>query len=325
MALIVALSLVAAFLFAASAAMQQHAVRITPPPEPKSRQSWPSLAVPVLRLARKLTHSKLWWAGCAANVCGSFTQAAALHFGSVSIVQIVMVSQLLFTLPLGTAWDRRWPQRRDWLAAVAISGGLALFLAVPGAAPVEGTPDRALVALAVVCAAALVGVLVAIAARRPALVHATLVALAAGVCFAVSAVLMKVTLADLVGRGIPATARDWPGYALALANIGGFVLEQEAFAAGSLAAAVATMTITNPTASYFLGVLTTQSRFPTGAGPLAALTGAGALIAAGVIGLAHSPLVHRQPAAPAGATDPTGSARAAPAGPPATGLADDPI
>jgi hypothetical protein len=281
--------------------MQQHGVRVTPaPPAAQEHPSWPVAAVPVIRLTRRLTQSRWWLAGTAANVCGTLIQATALHVGSVAIVQLALVTQLMFALPLESVWDRKWPRIWDWLSSLAICAGLALFFAVPGTAPSEGTADRSRVALAAVVAVMLVGVLVTSATGRPALPHATLVAASAGVCFATSAVLIKVTIADIRDHGVPATATDWVGYGLAVAAICGFILEQEAFAAGSLTAAVAATTITNPVTSYVLGVLAFHASFPESGPSLIALIGAAILIGAGVVGLAHSPTVRRAAARPRG-------------------------
>jgi drug/metabolite transporter (DMT)-like permease len=295
--LCVALSLLAALLFAGSASMQQHVVRgtVAPPAGARTRQGLLTAPTRAVQAARQLVRSRLWLAGCAANICGSLVQAAALHIGTVATVQLVLVTQLIFALPLGTLWYQRWPRSWDWLAGLAICAGLALFLSVPGAAPEEGNPDRWRVGLATVCAALLICLFAVAASGRRGLLHAALIASAAGVCFALSAVLLKVTLASLLGPGIAATATSWFGYGLAVFNIAGFVIEQKAFAAGSLAAAVATMTIANPVASYFLGVLAFRAEFPTAAEPLAALAGAGALITVGVTGLAHSPMVRCEP------------------------------
>jgi hypothetical protein len=184
--------------------------------------------------------------------------------------------------------------KRDWLAGVAIVGGIAVFLAVRGTAPLDGAPDRPKVLLAGFSAAILVGLLVAVASGRRPAIHATLVAVAAGLCFAMSAVLIKLTAESLVDRGVGATATDWPGYALAVSTLCGLLLEQEAFASGSLAAAVSAMTITNPLASYAVGVLAFHVHPPAGPGQLAALAGAGLLLVLGTVGLAHSPTVQRE-------------------------------
>jgi hypothetical protein len=156
------------------------------------------------------------------------------------------------------------------------------------------------VILAGLSAAILVGLLVLVAAGRPPLVHAVLVSIAAGLCFAMSAVLMKLTTDDLLHRGVAATAVDWPGYSLAVSTLAGLLLEQDAFATGSLSAAITAMTITNPLASYCVGVLAFHVMLPTGPGALAALAGSGALLTVGAAVLARSPSVQNpDPIAPA--------------------------
>jgi drug/metabolite transporter (DMT)-like permease len=296
--------LLAAFLFAASASLQQHAAqRSATGPEPgaavaQSRRGRhvirPLLAVlrPLLRLVRGLVRTPLWLFGWVTNLVGFLVQAVALHYGSVALVQPLLVTQLLFALPLASAWGRRWPALRDWLGGIAICAGVVVFLAVRGVAPLSEEPDRPRVVLSGLAVAVLVGLLVIASAGRPPMVHATLIAVAAGLCFAMSAVLIKLTAEDLLQRGVPATAVDWPGYALAVSTLSGLLLEQGAFAAGSLSAAVAAMTITNPLASYAVGVLAFHVVPPTSPGALAALAGSGALLIIGVVTLAHSPSVH---------------------------------
>jgi drug/metabolite transporter (DMT)-like permease len=291
--LVVGLGLLAAFLFAASASLQQHAAHGSgyAPEVIQGRRRRPVVLPALLALVRTLVRRPLWLAGWVTNLIGFLVQATALHFGSVAVVQPLLVTQLLFALPMASAWCRRWPSLRDWLSGLAISGGLAVFLAVRGVAPMEGDPDRQRVIVAGLCTLIAVGVLMVVSTGRRPLVHATLIAVAAGLCFAFSAVLMKLTAADLVGRGVGATARDWVGYALAVSTLTGLLLEQGAFAAGSLPAALAAMTITNPLTSYALGVLAFHVTPPSGVGVLAALAGAGALLSVGAVGLAHSPIV----------------------------------
>lgn len=289
MLIVVFLGLLAAFLFAASASIQQRAAHQNSRPysAPERSQRLAIVILPLLQLARRLVRSPLWLAGWTTNLVGFLILAAALHLGSVALVQPLLVAQLLFALPLAAAWNRRRVTRWDWLAASAVSGGLAVFLAVRGIAPLDADPDRWRAFLAGLSAVGLVCLLVAAAAGQPPFTHAMLIATAAGVCFAMSAVLIKLTAADLVERGVAATAIDWPGYALLASTLTGLLLEQGAFATGSLPTAVAAMTITNILASYTVGVLAFHAVLPTGAGALAALAGAGALICVGVIGLAQ--------------------------------------
>lgn len=298
MLLAVGFGVVASFLFAGSASLQQHAAhREVYQQRAANGQGGAGNRAVVLyalfHLLSRLLRSPLWLLGWFTNMIGFLVQAAALHFGSVALVQPLLVTQLIFALPLASAWRRTWPQKRDWLAGGLICAGLIVFLAVRGVAPLEDTPDRHRLLYCIGAAIVLVAILVLASAGRKPLVHATFIAVAAGLCFAVSAAMIKLTTEDLIKHGVAATARDWPGYALAVSTWSGLVLEQGAFAAGSLPSAVAAMTITNPVASYLLGVLAFGAVPPTGFGPLAALAGAGALISAGAVGLAHSPIVRR--------------------------------
>jgi hypothetical protein len=299
----VILGLIAAFVLAVSASLQQHAARLAV----ESRRGPGDLpigpitrALPLPMVIKKLVRTPLWFYGWLTNVLGYLIQGAALHFGSVALVQPLLASQLLFVLPLGSVWNRCWPKRRDWLSMSAIVGGIAVFLTVRGAAPLSGQPDRPKVMLAGFIILIVVGLIVMAASGRRPMVHATLVAVGSGLCSAMSAVLMKLTADDLVVRGVAATARDWPGYALAFSTLCGLILGQEAFASGSLAAAVSASAITNPIASYLIGILAFHVAPPTGPGTLAAVAGAGLLLVVGTLGLANSPTVQREVAPEAG-------------------------
>jgi drug/metabolite transporter (DMT)-like permease len=290
----VAFGLFAGFLFAASAALQQHVAQRTATAEHIADELFSkSIWRPLYDLLRRLVRRPLWLLGWVTNLFGFVVQAVALHFGSVALVQPLLVTQLLFAMPLSTAWARRWPKFIEWFGVITISAGEAVFVAVREVAPVGGEPHRYRILLAMVIAAGLVFLLVMAAAGRRSLWHATLVSIAAGICFAISAVLILLTTDDLLHRGVLATAIDWPGYCLALSTMTGLILEQGAFATGSLSAAVAAMTITNPLASYLLGVLAFRIKPPTSAGALTALSVSGALLIVGVAALSRSPTVRK--------------------------------
>src|SRR3954447_6312612 len=93
-ALAVALALAAAALFAVAAAAQQCSAAAVP--DDRSSQL-------VLTLVRR----PLWWVGTLADVGGYVAQAAALGLGSLLLVQPLLVTGLLFALPLGARWAGR--------------------------------------------------------------------------------------------------------------------------------------------------------------------------------------------------------------------------
>ena len=279
---IILLGLLASFLFAASAFLQQRAARET-------EQEGDGMVDALVHLMRKLLRNRVWLFGWLVNLLGFAVQAAALHFGSVATVQPLLATQLMFALPMASLERRRWPDLRAWSAALAICGGLILVYVVVDVRPLEGTPDRTKIVLAVVSAAVLIAIVMPIAYRMRRQVLSTAAAACAGLCFAMTGVFLKLTGDDLAHQGVAYTARDWVGYALAGSTLLGLVLGQAAFANGSLPWAVATRESVNPIASYAIGVLAFPIVFPSGNLALAAIAGAGALLIVGAIGLAHSP------------------------------------
>jgi drug/metabolite transporter (DMT)-like permease len=280
MAWSVGFSLVAAFLFAAAAALQYRAAR--------RAVHGGSDASAAHGLLRRLVRDPVWLTGWAVNLAGFCAQAIALHFGSTAIVQPLLVTQLVFTIALGTVGTGRRPARLDLLGGIAVSAGLAVLFTVPGAIPPEGEPSRPRIFLAGLIAAPLIVVLSRAAWLRKGPVRAALLGVCAGLCFAATAVLIKLTTADLVHRGVAATAVDWPGYALAGSTLLGLVIEQRAFAAGSLPAAMTAMTMTNPIASYLVAALAFQTLPPRTAAAFAAVSVSVVLLTGGVALLSRS-------------------------------------
>jgi hypothetical protein len=282
------LAVCAAVVFALAALLQQRAARASA--TVRGDAAPVSAALTGIRpLMRGLLRSRSWLLGWVTNLSGFITQATALHLGSVAAVQPWMATQLLFALPLSAAERRRRPRVLDWLWVGLDSLGLVLFLTVERATPLSGTAHRPRVVLASLSAAALVVLLAAASHRLPTRAAGLLVAVAAGLCFAMSAVHMKLTVEDLLDRGVAATAVDWPGYCLAASAVAGLLLEQAAFAGGPLPWAVAGMSVTNPVASLAVGLLAFHVPVPDDPGSLARIAVSGALVTVGIAGLAHSP------------------------------------
>src|SRR3954468_21759644 len=83
-----------------------------------------------LRLSRRLLRSKQWWIGALLAVVGSAAHAAALGIGSLLLVQPLLVTILLFALPLSARWGGRRMSRADrWWSGV-LTLALAAFLLI---------------------------------------------------------------------------------------------------------------------------------------------------------------------------------------------------
>ena len=82
------------------------------------------------RFVRYLASNPLWLFGWVA-LAGSFIfQALALHNGQMSVVQPLLVTELVFALVLRRLWIRQQIRDVTWWAAAVTCGSLALFVAV---------------------------------------------------------------------------------------------------------------------------------------------------------------------------------------------------
>jgi hypothetical protein len=296
LAIVIALAVVAAFLYALSEYLQQRAAwrsaqTVDMDAEDRSARLLAEAGA-AGRALRRMARERVWFLGWALGTTAFFVQAAALNLGSVSVVQSLQVTTLIFTLPLAGIGSSVRPRLRDWLGAGTIAVGLAVFLAVRGVPSGGATgAHRGRLLLLLVALAGLVVLLALAGALRSGPIRATLLASAAGVSLAATASMIKLTSDDLVKHGVVYTATDWPGYALALGTATGVILQQLAFTSGRLPVAATAMTIANPLIGTVLAVIGFNEAMPSTAGGLAGLAFGAALVCVGVYVLAHSPLL----------------------------------
>jgi hypothetical protein len=285
----IALSLFAAMLFAVSASLQHHVARSTALRRYQADGGRPARWLPVLGLFWSLVRNPIWLLGAAVTTAGFLAHAAALRFGAIGVVQAVLVMQLLFALPLATVRRRRLPLVRDWIGTLAVCGGLIGLLTVRGVIP--QTTDHRDRALPVVSVAAIIVVLLVMAARyarRHAHRRTAFMGVAAGICFCMTATFLVFLTADLSAHGLPGLV-NWPILGIAATTMVGSVLVQDAFAGDSLPMALTATTITDPTASWIVGLLLFDVRPPAGIGTVIGLLLSGAAVAVGIGLLANSP------------------------------------
>lgn len=275
------LALGAAVTFAASAVLQQQAARAEPDSD--------SLH---LRLLLDLLHHRLWVAGFGCMIGAYVMEAAALYFGNVAFVEPLIAMELVFALPLAVRSEHRRPGWREWLAAAAVVAGVGMFLVT--AEPTGGTPDPSngvWLLLGLPCAGAVL-VSLAAAANSPAAQRASLLAVAAGICFALLSLLTK-TLTYLLSRGVVSTFTTWQPYALISIGIIGFLFSQSAYQAASLENSLPVIDTIEPTVAVLLGVLGFNERVPLDAASLAVEALGGLLALSGVFVLGRSSLLVR--------------------------------
>ncbi|WP_068160379.1 DMT family transporter [Rhodococcus phenolicus] len=257
-----ACALAAAVLFAAASVAQQRS----------------AAAVPGDRsLLGGLVRSPRWWAGIIGDGGGYLLQVAALALGAILIVQPLLVTSLLFALPMSAIVSGRRIGRATWLLAGALCVSLAAFLVVGN--PTEGQLDAAARHWALPLGAVLlVAAAAATAAAFPVGPHtrALLLGSAGGILFGVAVVFTK-HVTDLFEHGLGTVAASWQTWALIAAGLTGGYLQQLAFQAGALGASLPALTIGEPLAAVFLGMTVLGERLRVD-GPALALVVASVVV-----------------------------------------------
>jgi len=240
------------------------------------------------RLALYLIRSPLWLLGVGAVIGSVVFQSLALYKGRMSVVQSILVTELVFTLVIGAVWLRRKVTVAAWLSACLTALALALFLLIsePRGGHALATTGAWLPALLTFGGASAV---CAVVGRRGSPVRrGALYATASGIVAAILATFLK-TVADVIGRHGPIPVLlHGATYGLIAAGILGTIFTQAALHFGPLAVSQSVMVITNPFVSVILGIWLYGEHFTGGPVRLAAAAFAFAAMITGVVLLART-------------------------------------
>jgi len=233
------LALIAAILFALGVVLQQRGAMAAPSATSRG-------------FLRSVATNPVWLGGAAAQLCGWVAQAVALDRGQLFVVQPIISLQIVFALPLGVVLTGQHVHRRQWLGAIAVVAGLAVFLAVSNPSAGRDSAPRATWVLASLSVAVGASLLVVVGRRQQAVTKAALLGAAAGVVFGFQAAVTKVFV-HVVPDGVGAILHSPSTYAMIASAIVGFYLCQASLQVGVLAPSVATMNIATPATSMVLG------------------------------------------------------------------------
>lgn len=272
-------ALASALCYAVGAVLQQHEAEGAP------TELWmrPQLLAHLARRPR-------WLMGVAGDGGAYVFEVIALDLGGLVFVQPLLVSGLMFALPMAHVFSDQRMRRRDWIGAGTLVGGLILFLLV--AQPKEGRFNPPVGTWVLTAAATLIpaAVFVALAlgpwdSRRPELLGA-----AGGITFGFTTALTR-TSAELFHTGLGNMLTSWQPYALVACGTITLLLAQSAFQAGPLAASLPAITVSDQLSTITIGWLAFQE--PIRSDPPAIVlevVGMAAMIV-GIFILSRSPLV----------------------------------
>jgi drug/metabolite transporter (DMT)-like permease len=255
------------------------------------------------RLALYLPRQPLWLLGVAAAV-GSFVfQALALHSGPMSVVQPLLVTELVFVLVLRRVWIRQDVARAAWASVTVVCVTLGVFLAV--GEPTGGHPFPAAkqwLSAGLVFGGA-VAVLTLLGLRGAPARRAAVLAAATGLTASLEATFLKTATETLSVSGIGGMLANWPVYAFIAAIITGALLQQATLHVGPLSVSQPILVIADPFASIILSVWLFGEHFTDSPAKVAIAIVAFAAMAVGVTMLtrtAPQDLTPSKPASPAG-------------------------
>ena len=250
-------ALLAAFSNALNVVMQ-HIASIG---DPKHSKGW--------RFIRYLLSNPLWLLGWVALAGAFLFQAVALHNGAMSVVQPLLVTELVFALVLRWLWLYQLIRPLTWWAAAVTCVSLGLFIAMAepsggSALPTSGAWASASAATAGM--ATLLGVLGigGSPARRAALLGAS-----ASMLWALVATFIKATTDTLTQFGVSGMFTHWPVYALAVTGLAAEFLNQAALHVGPLSISQPFIVIVDPVVSIALSVWIFGETFTENVGRLA--------------------------------------------------------
>jgi drug/metabolite transporter (DMT)-like permease len=250
-AAVVATALASALAAAAASIMQHHSARRAP-------------ASKTHHFLGHLLTRPVWILGMGAAAAGLVLHVIALDYGQLAVVQPLLISGVLFALPISALLEGRRPSGREWLLAVVLVAGLATFLLA--ARPSEGRVklDADVLAWSSIITGGIIAVIALVGMRWARGHRPGLLGTAAGIGYGLVAALIKEATA-LFHTGFLHLLSDWPLYVLIGVGGAALGLTQMAYRAGPLAKSMPPLTVTDPAASVILGVLAFQERLAGGA------------------------------------------------------------
>jgi drug/metabolite transporter (DMT)-like permease len=202
----------------------------------------------------------VWLLGLAAQVLGVALQAAALDRGRVSIIQPLLVTTVIWALPLGYFLTHQTVGRREILGAAVIVVGLAGFASFGDPAAGVDNASNADWAIAVIVIGLACVALLLFANRGNLSTRAAVLGTVAGMLYGLSATLMKPVVEGLHTDGLAHVVAGWEFWIWAVAGVVGFLFQQLSLSTGKLVPSVATVSVANPVVSVMLGALVLLER-----------------------------------------------------------------
>ncbi len=237
------------------------------------------------RFVLYLLRHPLWLLGWVALFASLVCQALALHFGPLSVVQPILVTELIIALVLRQVWLRQSIRALTWFSALVTAAGLVTFLVAASPSASLFAPSTSSWTWPTLTCGAVAALLVALAQRGSRARRAGLLGSATAVIWALEATFIKATSDTISALGVSGALSRWPVYALIVAGVAGLLCEQAALHVGPLSISQPLIVIVDPVVSVALGVWIYREHLRADVGHLSVGLFAFAVMCGGVIAL----------------------------------------
>lgn len=243
---------------------------------------------PWWRLILFLLRHPLWLLGWIAMLGSLVFQALALHFGPLSVVQPLLVTELIMALALRRLWLHQTIRSASWIAAAVTVAGLIAFLVATSPTETSYVPTASGWIAAAGACLVVVAALVAFAQRGSPSRRAALFGAATAITWAIEATFIKATTDTISRYGVVGSLAHWPIYAFILGGMIGLFCEQSALHVGPLAVSQPFIVIVDPLVSVLLGVWLYHEHLRVGSGYLAVGVIGFVVMAIGIVAMTQS-------------------------------------
>lgn len=203
----------------------------------------------------------MWWVGVASALFGYLLQVIALAFGTLLVVQPILVLSLMFTLPLSAKYDGRRISATETAWAGLLTVAVAVLVIRGNPAPGHREPDLAVWLVCLGIGALILLAFFVYALEQTAALRALVLGSITGAIMGYVAVLSKAVVDIFRDAGVPTLLASWELWGLiAFAGVGTAV-QQASFNAGALKNSLPAMTVVEPLVAFVLGYIVLGEKF----------------------------------------------------------------
>jgi len=212
----------------------------------------------------RLVKRKVWLAGIATDIAGFVVQAAALAVGSLLLVQPLLVTTLVFALPLAAYVHKRRLTRREWFWAVVLCAALTVFMVLgqPEAGITQPSGKAWIIPIAILVPVVAVCIIGG-SRMKSGSAKSLVLAIGAGMLLGYSAPFTKTGI-DAFGQGILNGLSSWEFWAMAVTATLGTLWQQSSYQAGDVQTSLPAVTVLKPIIAMALGLTIYQEHLRTG-------------------------------------------------------------